>query len=284
MSTRVALAVLTGAGVGAGILLVLAGWRGDRIGSDRARIDPQRLRRFAAGIAAGIVVLVATRWIAVAVGAAVLVVGYDALFGGTRRARGALDRLDALAGWTESLRDMVASGVALPEALPASVTAAAPSIHHQLTGFADRLAGREPVETALRALADDLDDGGADLILAALILNVRAQGRSLEAVLTALAGSTRAELKVRRSIDAERRSTRRAVQVVIAVTVTSALGLALGNPTYVTPYRTVTGQLVLTVVVAIFAAGFLWLARLSAMPISPRLLDTSSNLTVTVGG
>ena len=120
--------------------------------------------------------LAVTRWVAVAVGVLVLVIGYDRLFGGTRRTREAIERLDALANWTESLRDMVASGVALPEALPASVPASAPSIRPQLASLADRLAAREPIEAALRGLADDLDDGGADLIIAALILDVRAQG------------------------------------------------------------------------------------------------------------
>ena len=61
----------------------------------------------------------------------------------------------------------------------------------------------------------------------------------------------------------------------MAVTVISALGLALGNPSYVAPYRTATGQLVLAVVVAVFAAGFAWLARLSALPASQRLLPAA---------
>jgi Flp pilus assembly protein TadB len=276
MTGRMLLAVIAGAGVGAGVWLAILGWRGGPLPiRTRRRIDPTRLRRIGVGLAAGLLVLALTRWVAVAAGIVVLAAGYHRLFGGTRRTRTAIDRLDALAGWTESLRDMVASGVALPEALPASVTVVAPSIRPQLGGLAERLAAREPLETALRALADDLDDGGADLILAALILNARAQGRALEAVLSALAASTRAELRVRRTIDAERRSTRRAVQVVVTVTVGSALGLAFGNPVYVAPYRSATGQVVLTVVVAIFAAGFVWLARLAALPATPRLLANS---------
>jgi Flp pilus assembly protein TadB len=276
MTGAAALAAFAGAGAGFGVLLVATGIRGPVPAPERARISRRQLRRLGAGAAAGLVVLAVTHWIAVGIGVGVLAVAYDRLFGGTRRMRGALDRLDALAGWTESLRDLVASGIALPEALPAAATGAAPAIREHLTGLAERLAAREPVETALRALADDLDDGGADLIIAALILNARAQGRSLEAVLTALASSTRAELRARRGIDAERRSTRRAVQVVVTVTVTSALGLALGNPAYVAPYRTAAGQLVLVVVVAVFAGGFVWLAHLAAVPATGRLLANST--------
>jgi hypothetical protein len=84
----------------------------------------------------------------------------------------------------------------------------------------------------------------------------------------------RDELRVRRTIEAERRSTRRAVQIVVTVTLLTALGLRLGNPTYVAPYRTPTGQLVLAVVACVFAIGFGWLARLSALPRAPRLLPS----------
>lgn len=275
MSSRVLEAILAGGAVGVGVLLLVAGLAGWEIGSER-RVSTRTLRLVAAAVAAALVVAAVTRWVAVAIAVGFLVAGYDRLFGGTRRARVAVERLDALANWTESLRDMVASGVALPEALPASVPAAAPVLRPALVAFAERLASREPLETALRALADDLDDGGADLVIAALVLNARAQGRALEAVLSSLAGSIRAEVRVRRTIEAERRSTRRAVQVVVAVTVVTALGLALGNPSYVAPYRTVAGQLVLVVVVGIFAVGFAWLARLSAMPTVQRILAPSS--------
>jgi hypothetical protein len=233
------------------------------------------LRRAGRAAAAGILVLLMTRWIAAGLGCAALVLCWDRVFGGTRRAKLATARLDALAAWTESLRDLVATGIALPEALPASVISAAPVLQPPLLRLADNVAAREPLERSLRALGDDLDDGGADLVVAALLLNARAQGRALEAVLTALATSLRGELRVRRTIEAERRSTRRAVQIVVVVTLVTALGLCLGNPTYVAPYRSTAGQLMLGVVVAVFAAGFAWLARLSALPTAPRLLPAA---------
>lgn len=273
MSATVALALLAGAGAGAGVLLVVAGVIGrDRDGVARRRSSPALWRRLAVAAAAGLLVLAVTRWVVAAFAIAVLVFASDRLLGGGRRNRVGLERLEALAGWTESLRDMIATGVALPEALAASVTVAAPVIRPQLAVLLERLSAREPLESALRSLADDLDDAGADLTVAALLLNARAQGRALEAVLTALARSARSELAVRRAIAAERRSTRRAVQFVVATTVVTALGLAVGNPRYVEPYRSVTGQLVLAVVVGIFTVGFVWLSRLSAVPVSGRFL------------
>ena len=191
--------------------------------------------------------------------------------------------LEALATWTESLRDMVATGIALPEALPTSTVAASPILQPHLHALVERLRTREPIADALLHFADDLDDPAADLTVAALVLNARAQGRQLTAVLSALARSARAELEVRRRIEAERRATRRGVQIVVVITVVMALGLVLFNPVYVEPYATLTGQVVLAVVVALFGAGFLWLRQLAEFRPVQRFLGKGDGFTKTEG-
>lgn len=277
MSGRMLAALLAGGAFGFGALLLLRGLRVAPREDAPPRWTRAPWQRLGLAMATAIAVLVVTRWVVAAIAAAALAVGYERLFGGARTARRAITRLEALAGWTESLRDMVATGLALPESLVASAAAASPEIRPQLESLADRLRSRESVEDALRALADELDDAGADLVIAALILNARAQGRALQAVLGSLARAARAELAVRRSIDAERRSTRRAVQFVVGATVLTALGLAVGNPAYVEPYRGVAGQAVLAVVVGIFGVGFTWLSRLSAMPAPARFLSSTGS-------
>ena len=272
---RLAIALLAGAGVGTGLVLVIAAVRGSaETGHDRRSTAWQR--RAAVGLAAALVVLVTTRWVAVAAGVGVLAGGWSQLFGAGRSARRGIDRLDALAAWTESLRDMVATGAALPEALPASAVAAGPAIRPQVDALIDRLQNREPLTDSLLRFADDLGDPGADLVVAALVLNVQAQGRQLRAVLSALARSSRSELEARRRIEADRRAVRRGVQVVVLVTVVMALGLLTLNPAYVAPYREPTGQVVLAAVVAIFAVGFTWLRRLAEFRPPGRFLELSA--------
>ena len=261
-SLRLSIGLLAGAGAGLGLVLLVTAMRGTT-GPARRPWDSQWQRRAIAGVATGLIVLVTTRWVAVAAGIGVLVASWSQLFGAGRSARRGIDRLEALAAWTESLRDMVATGAALPEALPASAVAAGPAIRAQVDALVDRLHNREPLTDSLMRVADDLGDPGADLVVAALVLNVRAQGRQLKAVLTALARSSRAELEARRRIEADRRAVRRGVQVVVLVTVVMALGLLTLNPSYVAPYREPVGQVVLAGVVAIFAVGFAWLRRLA---------------------
>lgn len=272
---RLAVALLAGAGLGTGLVLGLVALRGTTE-STGLRQHRQWQRRALVGLATGLIVLVTTRWVAVAVGMAVLVASWSQLFGAGRSARRGIERLDALATWTESLRDMVATGAALPEALPASAVAAGQAIRPQVDTLVDRLQNREPLTDSLLRFADDLGDPGSDLVVAALVLNVRAQGRQLRAVLTALARSSRAELEARRRIEADRRAVRRGVQVVVLVTVVMALGLLLLNPAYVAPYREPVGQLVLLAVVGVFAVGFAWLRRLAEFRPPGRFLQLSA--------
>jgi Flp pilus assembly protein TadB len=77
---------------------------------------------------------------------------------------------------------------------------------------------------------------------------------------------------MRRKINAERRSTRRSAQIVVLVSVGLALGLALLNPGYVHVYDSPLGQMVLAVVVALYAAGFVWMRRLATFDAPERLL------------
>ncbi len=274
------LALVAGAMVGGGVLLfVVAGVLGmaprdpakARAFGDDAR-SHRRLAFLGGGVAAGLLTLVITRWIVLALTLGLLVALWDRFFGGAAEERSAIAKLDALASWTESLRDTIAGAVGLEQAIPATAATASPQIRPALNLLVDRLRIREPLPDALRRLADDLDDASADLIVAALLLNARLRGPGLREVLTALATSAREELDMRRRIESERRSTRRSVQVVVAVTLGVAGLLVLLNRQYVAPYSTFVGQLVLVVVIALFAAGVAWLRRLARVEGAERFL------------
>jgi Flp pilus assembly protein TadB len=52
------------------------------------------------------------------------------------------------------------------------------------------------------------------------------------------------------------------------------VGLALFNPSYVEPYNSPVGQVMLAVVLAFFAAGIVWMRRLSVFEVPGRFLRT----------
>lgn len=281
MSAAALLAVGTGAIAGGGVFLFAVALRGL---PPQPATRPSRVAawlREVAGVrgvtalGAGVVVLVATRWVVAGAGAALLVLGWRGL-GGAAGERRAIARLEALATWTESLRDTIAGSVGLEQAIPASLRVAAPSLQEPLAALVDRLHTRMPIGQALHRFAADLDDPGADLIIAALIINSRLRGPGLRDLLGALSRSVREELDVRRKVNAERRSTRRSAQIVVAVSVALVLGLALFDRSYVSVYDSAGGQLVLVVVLAVYAAGFLWMRRLAAFDAPQRLLAGSA--------
>ncbi|HWG61953.1 MAG TPA: type II secretion system F family protein [Streptosporangiaceae bacterium] len=272
------LAMLIGALAGGGLFLLVTAIRGfpprpADSRSDRLQRQVRELTgpRGAAALIAGVAVLAATRWVVAAIGAALLVLGWRAL-GGAAGERRAMARLEALATWTEALRDTIAGAVGLEQAIPASLRVAAPSLQEPLAALVNRLHTRVPMPEALRRFADDLNDPGADQIIAALIINARLRGPGLRDLLGALSGSVREELDMRRKVNAERRSTRRSAQIVMGVSVGLALGLAVFNQGYVRAYDGALGQLVMVVIVGLYAAGFIWMRKLATFTLPERLL------------
>ncbi len=278
MNSNQLLIVLLGAVVGGGIALFVY--------SLRAEVDPNKpvepssllptLKRLGTrlplAIGAGLLILLFTRWVVLAGATGLLVFFAPSLFGGARSERIAIARLEGLAAWTESLRDTIAGAVGLEQAIPATANAAAPAIRDELIALSDRLRVRTPLPVALQLFADDLDDSSADLIVAALMLNSQLRGPGLRDVLTSLARSAREELEMRRRVNAGRASTRRSVQIVMGITVAFVLGLTLFNREYVEPYSGAVGQVVLLVILGLFAAGFAWMRRLAAFEVPERFL------------
>jgi Flp pilus assembly protein TadB len=279
------IALLIGAAAGGGLFLLVLAIRGLRPaspGRGRTQLD-RHLRnvfgpRGAIAAVAGVGVLVATGWVVAGAGVAILAYSWHGLSGAASERR-ALARLEGLAVWTESLRDTIAGAVGLEQAIPASLRVAAPSLSEPLAALVGRMHTRVPMPDALRIFADDLDDPGADLIIAALIINSRLRGPGLRDLLGSLSSSVREELDMRRKVSADRRSTRRSVQIVVLVSVGMAIALALLDHGFLIPYDGVFGQFVLVIVVAIYAAGIIWLRRLAHFESPQRLLGAWSQET-----
>jgi Flp pilus assembly protein TadB len=276
------LAILVGGLIGGAIYLLFVAIRGVQ---PRPKRGPGPLERTirdafsvrgAIALVAGLLTLLVTRWVVAGVGIAILAFAWRSI-GGASSERKAAARLDALATWTESLRDTIAGAVGLEQAIPSSLRVAGPALRGPLTQLVDRLHTRMPMADALRRFADDLDDPSADLIIAALIINSRLRGPGLRDLLGSLADSVREELDVRRKVTAERKSTRRSVQIVIGVSVGMAIVLAIFDHSFLSPYDGFVGQVVLALIAAIYAAGIFWLRRLARFEVPHRLLAMSDS-------
>ncbi len=228
--------------------------------------SPGVATRVGAAVLLGVASLVLTRWPVAAVGMVLLVLAWPKLFGGNRAEQHGITHLEALVVFTETLRDTVAAHASLEQAIPAAAGSAPVILRPALVRLIGQVRARVPLDKALLALAAELNDPSADLVIAALILNVRRRGDRLGEVLTGLAAAAREELEMRRKVSAGRVEIRRGVQIVVAVTIGMTLFLAIFSRGYIAPYSTVTGQVALACVAGIFAGGFLWLRTLASQP------------------
>lgn len=270
-------AALVSAGLGAAVVLLIAGLRGVVVDPARppsrghrwwaaarsGRSTGQAAGRDSAALGVAALTMAVTRWPVAAVGLGALVFAWPRLFGAANAEQAQIARLEALVTWTESLRDTIAAHHSLEQAIPATTDGAPAVIRPALVRLAGQIRARTPMETALLGLAADLDDASADHVIAALILNTRRRGDRLADVLSGLAATARSELDLRRRISAGRAGLRRAVQIVAALTIAFAVFLVIFGGTYLAPYATPAGQVALAVVIGMFAAGFAWMRQLS---------------------
>jgi tight adherence protein B len=233
--------------------------------------SPRRLvlATFAGGIA-----FMITRWpMALPLGA-LSILSVQGLTGGADRP--AIERLEAIAAWTEMLRDTMAGASGLTQALVATGSTAPKAIRPQISQLVAGIEAGVPLEVALTDFAEALEDPSADLIVAALIMANRDRAQRLGELLGGLATSCRSEVTMRLGVEASRTSARSAVRMITAFSLGLFVLMAIFAKSYLEPYRTANGQLMLGVVGVIFGFG-LWLMSAMVRPRPlPRLTLTLS--------
>ena len=243
------------------------------------RVDSARLRTYGVAAVVGVLILLVTRWPLAGLAAGVLVVLGPRVLGGAAVGRRQLATIEAIASWTESLRDTAGAAAGLEQAIPATVSAAQPLLRAPLRELAARLDGRVPLPEALARFAADVNDPAADLVVAALTLNARQRAGGLDRILTSLAASSRAELEMRRKVELERRSLRHQAQRIAGAVTGFAVLQSFFARGWVAPYSSGTGQLVLGVLMAAFIGAFVRMRSLAASEPEPRFLTTPDAVT-----
>lgn len=267
MSVTAFTGLLLGLALGGSVLLLVAalmGWKPParkRVNKARGSALWGSKARQRALVAAGVAVVVAliTRWPVAAGAAAALIYLWPTMFGGGKVAAGQVEGVEALATWTESLRDSIAGSVGLEDAIRHSLTAAPPVLRPALQRLDGRVRVQIPLTQALAAFAEEFEDSSADLVVAALILNSKLRGPGLVATLSALATATREEVDMRRRIEEGRKSLRRTALIIVGATATFAGAMAVFSRDYVAPYSSPLGQAMLAVVLSVFAGGLMWI-------------------------
>jgi len=282
MTTGAAVLGILGAGLGLGLALIGAGWRGRPV-TRRARrpglgwlvvrgVDQATVRTAGAAVAGGVLVVAVTGWLVGGVLAAAGVVTLPRLLGRDRHAAARVARVEAVASWTEMLRDTLAAAAGLEQTILATAGTAPAALRGEIRGLAARLERGERLPAALRVFAEQVADPTADLVVSALVLAAEHQARQLADLLGELAREAREQVAMRLRVDAGRARTRTSVRVIVGTTLAFAAGLIILNRPYLHPYDSAGGQLVLLLVGGLFAVAFWWLARIGRIAENPRLL------------
>lgn len=267
-----------GAVFGLGIFLIVSGAKGVETGSAPGRrrflSSANRrglLMRVGLAIGAGTIVLLTTGWLVAALFAAALGASAQTLFGGAAHRRQALARIEAIAAWTEMLRDVSASGAGIQQAVLATSALAPAAIRTEIEVLAVRLE-RDRLVPALRGFADDVNDPLADLVVAALITASSEQTRNFGELLGSLARAIREQAGMRLRIESGRARTRATAKAVAGISLGSAVGFVVLDRGFLAPYDSAVGQLALLIIGACFAGAFFMLARMGRPANLPRLL------------
>ena len=258
----------------AGVWIVIAGFRGVAI-PDRprrtVRLDAVwwRVALVLGGFAVAFAI---TGWPAAGVLAGVCAWVAPLLIG-VRAGRDRLTmRSDAVASWTEMLRDTIASHAGLQEAIAVTSRVAPPPIRAEVQQLAIR-AERDTLTSALRRFAEDLDDPVADLVVASLVIAAERQAQRLAELLGQIAAAAREQAAMRLRVETGRARTYASSRALVVITFGLAVLLLLFAPSFMEPYDSIAGQIVLIAIGGLFAGALWGLVLLGRPAAAPRLLS-----------
>lgn len=282
------LVVASVVGVGTGLWLVVTGWSPRPVAvttepevnaRPRAAASVFTKERAARAGGAAALVFVVSGWPAAAVAGGLLGWFAPELFASRASRDAALARTEAIASWTEMLRDTIASSHGLEAAIATTAPVAPDAIRPEVEQLARSLK-HASLPDALRRFAVDVAHPISDLVVASLTVAANGAVRDLAELLGMLADSARDEAAMQLRVEASRARMRTAVRVISGVTVVTAVGLVVLNRSYVEVYATITGQVVLVGIAAAWGTALWWLASMSRFQQPERFLIAAAEGTL----
>lgn len=224
------------------------------------------------GLVGGVVVAAVTGWVvAVVLAPAVAVMVYKVIAG---RAKNRVERLAALADFARGLGAVLTVGRGLEQAILHAARSVPGPLAPEIGRLAARIRANWSTTKALRSFADEVDDATGDLFVATLILAAGRRGPGVASAMTALAESIDADVRARRQVETEQQKARTAARMITTISAALLGGLFLAG-SYVEPYRTPLGQVLLTAFLGIYLLALVWMGRISATRPLPRFMGAA---------
>lgn len=268
----ISIAMLGGAVCGLGVYVVRSAFQSRSLSNPRTLLAASAWGKpMCIGLGSAVLTYVLSGWFLVSISvalAAALVVGSSRQ---RHSSRANEEVAEAIALWTEQLRDTLAAAHGLQQTLLATSQHAPGRIAPQVQRLAAKLP-YAPVAQSLRDFASEVDHSSADFVAAALIAATEHEARDVGSLLGHLARCSRDEARMHQRIWVGRSRTRSAVRI-ISVTVTGFVGLLFAfNRDYLEPYGSPNGQVVLMAIVGLFAAALVMLQISSKVQVPERFV------------
>ena len=227
--------------------------------------------KFFGGPAVALVTYLLTTWLLVSVVTGLVVSAVPALKSKQRLRRDERGLADAIATWTEQLRDTLAGAHGLEQAIVATSVHAPLAISSAVSRLSAQIQyGR--LSDGLRRFADDVDHPISDFVSAALITATEYQARDLAQLLGHLAQCARDEGRMRTRIWVGRARTRSSVRIITFVVISFVCALVVFNREYLNVYSSFEGQIILSGIFILFGCSLIMLDQFSRIAAPQRFI------------
>lgn len=239
--------------------------------------DPRSRRLRLAGVVGfvlGLVIAAVTGWLVAPIIVPAAFVGIPLLLM-TSEGKKTIERLEAMEEWTRSLSGVLGAGVGLEQAIQATLSRSTPAaIRPEVAALVARLRSRWSTQAALRAFAEELNDATGDAIVGGLLMAAARRGQGLAAMLEGVAERAAEDVRNRRRIEADLAKPRGTARWVTIITVVVLVGMVF-NGSYIEPYKTPIGGVVLLTLLSAYVSALLWMRQMAQGEEIPRFLGTS---------
>ncbi|MDR2985451.1 MAG: type II secretion system F family protein, partial [Nocardiopsaceae bacterium] len=228
--------------------------------------------RLAGAALLGLGVWLFTGWLMGGLTVVAIVTGLPWLLNTSGSGKGQIDKLEAIEEWVRRMSDIHTVGVSLEATVQRSLETVPKAIREDVRLLAARQQAGWVPQTAYRAFADELNDAMIDEVVALLILHVEDRGSGLSKALRELAEALQHEILSRREVEADRQKPRTNDRWV-TIFCLAIFGITAFSGSYVEPYDTVTGHIVLAFVGVSFVLVKIWMRRMALIEPAPRFLS-----------
>jgi hypothetical protein len=183
------------------------------------------------------------------------------------------EMVEAIATWTENLRDVISASAGLHDAVITTAQCPPQPIAENVQRLAASLR-YQPLEVSLREFAEDIAHPTCDFVVAALIIASQNQARDVAELLSHLAQCARDECELYMRIWVSRARSRSSIRIVNGAIAFFFGGMLLFSRDYLGPFFTLQGAIVLLGIASVIGSSVVAMVQIAKIELPQRFLST----------